>query len=167
MNPRVLVVDDDPGVRYTIKEILESDNLEVHQAESGEKALRLLATQPVELVITDLRMPGMDGMALLRRLRAEPHPPRVLMITAHGSERLAVDAVKAGVYDYFKKPFQVEELLGVVRRAIEAVQLEHENERLLGERVLSQSLVFVSPAMSRLAVLVQRVAPREIGRAHV
>lgn len=162
MNPRILVVDDDPGVRYTIKEILESDNLEVYQAESGEKALSLLATQPVELVITDLRMPGMDGMALLRRLRVEPHPPRVLMITAHGSERLAVDAVKAGAYDYFKKPFEVEELLGVVRRAIEAVRLEQENERLQGERALSQSLVFVSPAMSRLAVLVQRVAPRDV-----
>ena len=77
-------------------------------------------------------MPGMDGMELLRRLAARSPAPRVIVITAHGSERQAVEAMKAGAYDYFRKPFETEELLAVVRRAVEAARLAHENERLAG-----------------------------------
>jgi DNA-binding NtrC family response regulator len=104
----------------------------------------------------------MDGMELLRRLAARSPAPRVVVITAHGSERQAVEAMKAGAYDYFRKPFETEELLAVVRRAVEAARLAHENERLEGELVLSRSMVFVSEAMRRLAVLVARVAPRDV-----
>jgi DNA-binding NtrC family response regulator len=157
---RVLVVDDDPGVRYTLREILSSEGLAVDEAADGAEALAKLDGHP--LVITDLRMPGMDGMELLRRLAPRSPAPRVVLITAHGSERQAVEAMKAGAYDYFRKPFETEELLAVVRRAVEAVQLAHENERLEGELVLSRSMVFASEAMRRLAVLVARVAPRDV-----
>ena len=87
---RVLVVDDDPGVRYTLREILESEGLAVEEAANGADALARFDARPAPLVVTDLRMPGLDGMALLRALLARPHPPRVVMITAHGSERQAV-----------------------------------------------------------------------------
>jgi DNA-binding NtrC family response regulator len=86
----------------------------------------------------------------------------VVLITAHGSERDAVEAMKAGAYDYFKKPFETEELLAVVRRAIEAVRLVWENEKLQGELALARSMVFASEAMRRLGVLVGRVAPRDV-----
>ncbi len=162
MKARVLVVDDDASVRYTIREILDSAGIEVIDAESGERALQRLAEGAVDLVITDLRMRGMDGLALLKRLQQEARPPRVILITAHGSERLAVEAVKAGAWDYFRKPFEMDELLGVVQRAVEAVALQHDNERLRAERTLSRSMVFASPAMSRLAVLVERVAPKNV-----
>jgi DNA-binding NtrC family response regulator len=117
---------------------------------------------PAALVVTDLRMPRLDGMALLRRLAARTPAPRVVLITAHGSERQAVEAMKAGAWDYFRKPFDTEELLAVVRRAIEAVRLSHENERLAGEVALARTMIFVSEPMRRLAVLVGRVAPRDV-----
>ena len=159
----VLVVDDDAGVRFTLRETLRSlSGVSVDVAPDGEAALAKLAAQPCELVITDLRMPGMDGLELVRRVRALPHAPRLIVITAHGSERFAVEAMKAGAYDYFRKPFDVDELLAVVSRALEAVRLRDENERLAGELNLSRSLVFASEAMGRLAQLVQRAGSRDV-----
>jgi DNA-binding NtrC family response regulator len=158
----VLVVDDDPGVRYTLREILESEGLAVEEAVDGATALAAYEARPVPLVVTDLRMPGIDGMELLRRLSALPRPPRVVVVTAHGSERQAVEAMKAGAYDYFRKPFEKDELLAVVRRALDAVRLAEENERLAGELALARTMVFASEPMRRLAVLVGRVAPREV-----
>jgi two-component system, NtrC family, response regulator HydG len=159
---RVLVVDDDAGVRYTLREILASEGLEVDEAEDGAAALARYEAAPVPLVITDLRMPRMGGMELLRRLVARSPAPRVVVVTAHGSERQAVEAMKAGAWDYFRKPFENEELLAVVRRALEAVRLTAENERLTGELALAGSMVFASDAMRRLAQLVARVAPRDV-----
>ncbi|HEY6004959.1 MAG TPA: sigma-54 dependent transcriptional regulator [Anaeromyxobacter sp.] len=159
---RVLVVDDDPGVRYTLREILSSEGLVVDEASDGAEALARYDAQPAPLVVTDLRMPSVDGMELLRRLSERSPVPRVVMITAHGSERQAVEAMKAGAYDYFRKPFENDELLAVVRRAVDAVRLAHENERLAGELALARSMVFASEPMRRLAVLVARVAPRDV-----
>ncbi len=161
---RVLVVDDDAGVRFTLRETLKSvPGVEVDVAEDGVVALeKLAAAGPYELVITDLRMPRLDGLELVKRVRGMPQAPRVIVITAHGSERFAVEAVKAGAYDYFRKPFDVDELLAVVSRALEAVRLRDENERLAGELNLSRSLVFASEAMRRLAQLVQRAGSRDV-----
>src|SRR5512133_3271133 len=162
MSIRVLIVDDDAGVRYTLREILESEGLAVDEATDGADALARFEARPAQLVVTDLRMPGVDGMALLRALAARPHPPRVVVITAHGSERQAVEAMKAGAHDYFRKPFENEELLAVIRRALDAVRLADENERLAGELALARTMVFASEPMRRLAVLVARVAPRDV-----
>ncbi len=159
---RVLVVDDDPGVRYTMAEILGSEEIAVEEAADGEEALARYDASPVPLVLTDLRMPRLDGMGLLRELMRRNPAPRVVVITAHGSERQAVEAMKAGAYDYFKKPFETEDLLAVVRRSMEAVRLAYENEKLQGELALARSMVFASEAMRRLGVLVGRVAPRDV-----
>ena len=160
--PRALVVDDDPGVRYTLREILESEGLEVEEAEDGIRALERLEPFQPDLVLADLRMPRMDGMELLRRIGTGPAAPRVVLVTAHGSERQAVEAIKAGAWDYFRKPFEPEELLAVVRRATEAARLRAQNERLAGELALARTMIFDSPAMSRLAGLVARVGPRDV-----
>jgi DNA-binding NtrC family response regulator len=159
---RVLVVDDDPGVRYTLREILASEGLAAEEARDGAEALAAFDARPVPLVVTDLRMPVMDGMELLRRLVARSPAPRVVVITAHGSERQAVEAMKAGAFDYFRKPFETDELIAVVRRALEALRLASENERLAGELALARTMVFASEPMRRLAVLVGRVAPRDV-----
>lgn len=157
----VLVVDDDAGVLFTLKELLDSEGFAVSTASDGQAALAAFDAEPVPLVVTDLRMPKMDGMQLLHELLRRPNAPRVIVITAHGSERQAVEAVKAGAYDYFRKPFDNEELVTVVRRAVESIRLNEENERLAGELALSRTLVFSSEAMRRLSVLVGRVAPRD------
>ncbi|MBV1860492.1 MAG: sigma-54 dependent transcriptional regulator [Nannocystaceae bacterium] len=165
MKPRVLIVDDDDGVRYTIAGILEDHDVDVAQASGAQEALSILDGDPRELpslVITDLRMPGMSGLELLDRIVARTDPPKVVLITAHGSERLAVDAVKRGAYDYFRKPFDMDELVAVVDRALESVRLRAQNEQLEGELALRRTMVFESPQMRRLAVLVRRVAPRDV-----
>jgi DNA-binding NtrC family response regulator len=159
---RVLVVDDDAGVRYTIREILEEDGHEVDEAEDGAAALARLDAAPAPLVVTDLRMPRLDGMALLRELAARTPAPRVVVVTAHGSERHAVEAMRAGAWDYFRKPFEPDDLRAVVRRAAEAARLSDDVERLRGEAALSGPLVYGSPPMRRLAALVARVAPRDV-----
>ncbi|MFP2931348.1 sigma-54-dependent transcriptional regulator [Pyxidicoccus sp. 3LG] len=159
----VLVVDDDAGVRFTLRETLRSlPGVSVDVAEDGEAALEKLASRSYELVITDLRMPRLDGLGLVKRLHGQPGAPRIIVVTAHGSERFAVEAMKAGAYDYFRKPFDVDELLAVVSRALEAVRLRDENERLAGELNLSRSLVFASEPMRRLAQLVQRAGSRDV-----
>ena len=163
--PRVLVVDDDPGVRYTLRDILETDGATVEEAADGAQALECIRAREFDLVISDLRMPRLDGLELLRRLQARSGrapAPKVVMVTAHGSERQAVEAMKAGAYDYFKKPFENDELMAVVRRALDAVRAEAERDQLAGELILSRSLLFQSPPMRALATIVRRVGPRDV-----
>jgi DNA-binding NtrC family response regulator len=162
MKFRALVVDDDAGVRYTLAEILGDAGLEVQLAEHGKQALEMARASHFELVITDLRMTPVNGLELLRELHAEQPKLKVILVTAHGSERQAVEAMKLGAYDYFKKPFDLDELMGVVGRALESLKLTEDNERLASESNFAQSLVFRSTAMSRLALLVGRVAPRDV-----
>jgi two-component system response regulator HydG len=162
VKPTILVVDDDAGVRYTLREILEAQDIEVHEADGGAAAQAWLARRRADLVITDLRMPGGDGFALLEALRAMPDAPRAVMITAHGSERQAVAAMKLGAIDYFAKPFDIDEIAAVVERAVASVRAVRENEQLRAELHLGRHMVFASPALRRLALLVHRVAPRDV-----
>ncbi len=169
LHPRALVVDDDPGVRYTLLGVLEDMEVEALAASDGAEALLVLERETVDLLITDLRMPEIDGLTLLAELRRRSEAgalagplPKIVMITAHGSERLAVEAMKLGAYDYFRKPFELDELSLVIERALAGARLAAERERLVSERSLAHELVFESAAMSRLAVLVHRVAPRDV-----
>ncbi|MCA9492748.1 MAG: sigma-54-dependent Fis family transcriptional regulator, partial [Myxococcales bacterium] len=160
--PRVLVADDDRAVRYTLVETLRELDVEVVEAVDGRAALARLANERFDLVLTDLRMPGADGMAVLDAARELPAPPKVVLVTAHGSERTAVEAMKRGAWDYFRKPFDVDEVQAVVARALEGARLRGENRRLRDTLALSRKLLFRSPSMERLAELVGRVAPRDV-----
>jgi len=162
MTPVVLVADDEPSVRFMLREILESADMEVHDVSDGLNAMRWLQDHHADLLITDLQMPGMDGMHLLEQLKDAPLSPRTLVITAHGSERHAVQAMKLGAYDYLTKPFHVDEVLQVVERAVAAVRSMQENEQLRADLNLSRHMVFSSDAMRRVALLVLRVAPRNV-----
>jgi len=162
VKPTVLVVDDEAAVRYTLRSILEEEDIEVVEAADGLAALEIIDGGGIELVLTDLRMPRMDGMTLLTELAQRPASPRVIMITAHGSERLAVEAIKHGALDYFAKPFEADEIARVVSRSLETVRLSEENRALRAELALRRFMVFESPAMRRVAGLVERVAGRDI-----
>lgn len=120
--PLILLVDDDAAITTVLGSLLKQEGLSVLTAASGAEALALLEKQPVDVVITDLRMPGMDGMALLRRVgQTSPGVP-VLVLSAHGTVALAVDAMKAGAADFLTKPFDRDEVLFVVKKALAATE---------------------------------------------
>src|SRR6266542_3760744 len=118
---RVLLVDDEPSVRAALKELVQARGWEPLVARSGPEALELV--DRADAVVTDFSMPGMDGMELLRAVRERDETLPVILLTARGSERLAVRAIKAGAYEYVPKPFDVDEMLLALGRALEAREL--------------------------------------------
>jgi two-component system response regulator AtoC len=160
--PRVLVIDDDASLRYTLEAVLSDVGFAVETAETGEKGLAAFEARGADVVLTDLAMPGMDGMGVLERLRAQDPSVPVLVLTAHGSERLAVAAMKAGASDYLPKPFNPDELTLSVRRAVEVRTLRLENARLRTEASIGRSMVAESPPMRRLLDLIVRVAQKDV-----
>jgi two-component system response regulator AtoC len=159
---RVLVIDDDASLRYTLEAVLSDAGLLVETCETGAKGLSAFELRGADVVLTDLAMPEMDGMQVLERLRAQDPSVPVLMLTAHGSERVAVAAMKAGAYDYLPKPFDPDELVLVVRRGIEMRLLRLQNARLRAETALGRTIVAESPAMRRVLDMVARVAPKDV-----
>ncbi len=135
--PRVLIVDDDAAILKVLSSQLAQAGIHSYQAESGQRALELLDSCPIDVVLTDLRMPGIDGMALLKRVsRSWPEVP-VIVLTAHGTIQLAVETMKAGAADFIVKPFDRDEVLFVLRKAFAAAgrnqPASSEQHPLLGE----------------------------------
>ncbi len=157
---RLLLVDDDPAMLFALKELAESSKHEVVLAPSGAEALALL--DGVDAVVTDFAMPAMDGVQLLKSIRDRDESLPVILLTAHGSERIAVRAMKAGAYEYVTKPFDLEELGLVLERALEARALRVQNRRLSAEKALGKSIIADSAPMRRLLDAVSRIAPRDI-----
>lgn len=164
---RVLVVDDEVGMREFLAVCLSRAGHQVTTAKSGADALRMLNEDGdgdgvgFDIVITDLTMPGVPGMEVLRHACGLPSPPQVIMVTAYATTDTAVEAMKIGAYDYLIKPFKVDEIQVVVRRALERRQLSSENrrlrEQLKGVHTLDR-MVGRSEAMQKVFELVRRVA---------
>lgn len=158
----VLVVDDERGVRYALEAVLSAEGHEVLTAASGAEALTLMGQHELELVVTDLAMPSMTGLELMAELKQlDPSLP-VVLITAHGNERVAVDAIRQGAYDYLPKPFDNDHVAAVVKRAIEARRLRVDNRHLAAERVLGRRLIAESAAMRRVLSGAARVGRRDV-----
>jgi two-component system, NtrC family, response regulator AtoC len=157
---RVMVVDDDAETLALLHEIVAKEGFEVETAEDAETALRRLEQWQPELVITDIHMPGMDGLVLLAAVREKEPDIPVVLLTAYGSLKTAVDAIKAGAFDYLSKPFVVEDIRLVVRRALEHTKLVRENRSLRGQlrdRYRFDNLVGSSGGMVEVYKLVARV----------
>jgi DNA-binding NtrC family response regulator len=157
---RVLVVDDEPGILAALKSFLEMRGDEAVLAHDGAEALGHL--EGVDAVICDFAMPGMDGLELLRSIRARDESLPVVLLTAHGSEKLAVKAIRSGAYEYVTKPFDIDEMSMVLDRALEARALRMENRQLAAERLLGRRFVGRSAPMQRLLGMIARVAPKDI-----
>lgn len=155
----ILIVDDQRSVRYTTGEILADVGHETLFAESGEKALELLGD--ADLVLTDFAMPGISGLDLLKRIRNEHGKLPVIMLTARGSERIAVDALKAGAADYLLKPVDIDELLLSVAHALEFARLERDN-RTLAADAPHGGFIGQSRATQSLLRLVERIADKNV-----
>lgn len=150
---RFLVVDDEPAARYGARRLLESTGHEVQEASSGEDALRLSASQSFHAILLDYQMGAMDGLATLAALAQRAAPPPVVLFTAQGNERIAVEAMRKGAYDYLVKPADPDELVLVLERAGAWASSRDEAELLREEidsRRPSRTLLGESPAMKRL-----------------
>ena len=159
---RVLVVDDERSMRELLVIMLTKEGYDVVTADSRASAAKALARGPVDMVITDVRLPDGDGIEILRHVKAAAPEPAVVVMTAYGSTESAVGAMKLGAHDYLTKPFDVEELKIVVRGALENVRLQEENLRLKAEfrsRHGLEKMLGVSRAMAALFDLVRSVAP--------
>jgi len=153
----VLIVDDENNIRRVLAAMLKREGYEVTTAADGEQALSVLQKLPVSVVVTDLVMPRVGGMELLRRVVADWPDVPVILITAHGSVDSAVAALKAGAFDYVTKPFDQEELKKVIEKAARAHDLERQNVHAPAESPGSP-LVGESPAMKAIHEMVARVA---------
>jgi DNA-binding NtrC family response regulator len=161
---RILVVDDDESLRRVMQMQLEEAGYEVLAAPQGQDALTLMEDATPALVITDLKMPGISGLDLLRKLREVYPETTVIMVTAFGTVSTAVEAMKAGAYDYISKPVDYEQLMLVVNRAMERGQLIAEVKTLranLDEKYGFESIIGRSKALLRVLEMASRVARRD------
>lgn len=157
----ILVVDDEKSQREILKAILEDEGYVVQTAGSGREALRLSKSTTPDLILTDLKMPDMDGMSLLNSFMKYSHSSPVIMMTAYGTINSAVEAMKNGAFDYLTKPLEKDELLITVKRAFEKVNLENENRALrqeLEERFRIDGIVGSHGSMQEIFKLIKKVS---------
>ena len=159
MSRRVLVVDDEKGVREALKQVLEFEKLEVQTCASGHDALQAYPEFRPHLVFLDVKMQGMDGLEVLRRLRElDPHA-QVVMISGHGTIQTAVEATQLGAYDFLQKPLDTDRILLTLRNALERVDLGVENVRLRAEVEAQYEIVGSSKAIKTVIDRLEKVAP--------
>ncbi len=161
--PSILIVDDEKNTRDGLERALRRE-YRVATAESGDTALELMAEDPPDILLTDLRMPGMDGLTLVQRALAR-HPNLVcLLLTAYGSVETAVEAMKRGAHDYLTKPVNLDELELVLKRALRSQKVETENANLhkqLDDKYGVENIIGNSPAMAQLFDTIRQAAPTQ------
>ena len=165
MKPVVLIVDDEPAARFGMKRALEKEGYTILEAGSLALAEQAVEHYTPNVVLLDVRLASESGLDYLPGLVSKEHPPVVIVVTAHGSERTAVQAIKLGAYDYLAKPFDVEELRILVKNAIETHSLRTENAKLRRELAAPGTfgqLIGSSPVMQTVYSLIEKVAPTEV-----
>lgn len=165
MESVLLIVDDESAARYGMRRALEKEGHQIFEAESIDAAEELVEDRKPHVVLLDLKLASESGLEYLPKLVARNEPPVVIIVTAHGSERLAVEAIKLGAYDYLSKPFDVDELRILVRNAFEASRLRAENEdlrnKLAGTETFGQ-LIGSSTAMTTVYSMIEKVAQTDV-----
>ncbi len=159
--PTILIVDDDAETQVLLRDILSKEGYEIEVAADGRTGLELVIQRTPDLVISDIHMPGLDGLALLDELRSRAYDMPVILMTAYGSLKTAVDGIRAGAFDYLSKPFIMDDVRLVVHRALEHTQLSRQNQQLkdqLRDRYRFDNLVGSSPAVVSVYKSIARVA---------
>src|SRR5262249_20763097 len=154
---RILVVDDEVNARTALAELLRDEGFEVETAADAFKALGKHEAFAPHIVVTDLKMPGMDGIELVKKLRSMEDPPSVVVMTAFGAVSSAVDAMRAGAAEYLTKPINFEELLVVIDKVMEHLELKRETRQLrarVRDRVAPSNIVGGSPPRLRVFEIV-------------
>ena len=159
MKPTILIVDDEPGVRTALSGVLRDEGYTVEAVPSGEACLERLTRGAVDLIVLDVWLPGMDGLATLARLRERQVDAQVVLISGHGNIESAVRAIKMGAFDFVEKPLSLEKTVLVVRNALRQQRLEAENRALRARMDRTQTMVGESYAMGQLREQVAMAAP--------
>ncbi|MHC4731235.1 MAG: sigma-54-dependent transcriptional regulator, partial [Planctomycetota bacterium] len=161
MASTILIAEDEELLRQSLAGLLEEEGYEILQAADGKAAYEQIVERPVDLVLTDIRMPEMDGLALLERIRQTAPETPVILMTAYGTVESAISALRAGGWDYLLKPVQFDDLLAKVRHALEFRELA-QDRRILTEQLAAQgdfhNLVSESPVMLKLFDQVRKLA---------
>jgi two-component system nitrogen regulation response regulator NtrX len=159
MKPTILIVDDEPGVRTALSGVLRDEGYGVEMAESGEACLERVNRGGVDLILLDVWLPGIDGLATLARLRERRNDAQVVLISGHGNIESAVRAIKLGAFDFVEKPLSLEKTVLVVRNALRQRRLEAENQALRAKVDAQHTMVGESYAMVQLREQVAMAAP--------
>jgi two-component system, NtrC family, nitrogen regulation response regulator NtrX len=159
MSHRVLIVDDEAGIRQALKQVLEYEDLEVRVAASGGEAITLYTEFRPQLVFLDVKMAGLDGLETLSRLRALDQRAQIVMISGHGTIATAVEATQRGAFDFLEKPLDTDRLLLTVRNALAHAELVGENARLREAAQSRYAMVGTSPALQAVRELIAKVGP--------
>jgi two-component system, NtrC family, nitrogen regulation response regulator NtrX len=158
----ILVVDDEKGVRDSLKMVLEFESYDVQFAENGQEALRQLAAAPIDLVLLDVKMAGMDGLEVLQRLREKRIDLPVVMISGHGTIETAVEATKLGAFDFLPKPLDRDKLLVTVRNALQVAKLAEDNKKLRESVEGKWQILGEGAKIKEILAVIDRVAPTDV-----
>ncbi len=159
--PNILIADDEKAIRKTLREILEYEGYKVDEAEDGQKAYEMVKDGEYDVVLCDIKMPKMDGLEVLDKLKKEGTEAQIIMISGHGTLETAVDAVKKGAYDFISKPPDLNRLLITVRNALDKSNLVTETKILKRKVGKTREIVGDSPAIMKIKETIERVAPTE------
>src|ERR687897_2145730 len=157
--PSILIVDDEPGVRSALSGVLRDERYEVDAVDTGEACLDRLGRQAYDVVLLDIWLPGMDGLATLARMRERQIEAQVVIISGHGNIESAVRAIKMGAFDFVEKPLSLEKTVLVVRNALRQRHLEAENQALRAKVETQYTLIGESYAIQQLREQVRMAAP--------
>lgn len=159
--PNILIADDEKAIRKTLREILEYEGYKVDEAEDGQKAYEMAKEGEYDVILCDIKMPKIDGLEVLDKLKKESNEAQIIMISGHGTLETAVDAVKKGAYDFISKPPDLNRLLITVRNALDKSTLVTETKILKRKVGKTREIVGDSPAIMKIKETIERVAPTE------
>src|SRR5262247_1875737 len=159
MKAKVLIIDDEEAIRSSLKMIFEYEGYDCLLAANGAAGLKMAEKEAPDLVFLDIKMPQMDGMEVLKRLKTGDVGPPVVILSGHGTVKTAVEATKLGAYDFIEKPPESERILLVARNALGLKKLRDENRRLRLSFDERYRMVGTSPVLEKLSDAVRRAAP--------
>jgi len=154
----ILIIDDEPGIRDVLRDVLEDEGYSVLSAEDGVRGLAELAANPVDLVFLDVWLPNMGGIDVLKRIREQSPDVEVIMISGHANISLAVQAAKMGAFDFLEKPLSLDRTMTVVRNAIALEDLRRENRNLRHSLFIEDRMIGASPGMQAVRGLIDQAA---------
>jgi two-component system, NtrC family, nitrogen regulation response regulator NtrX len=155
----ILITDDEKSIRNILRDILEFEKYGVEEAENGEEALRIVEEKPVDLMVLDIKMKGMDGLEVLEKVKEMKPELPVIMISGHGTIKIAVEATKKGAYDFLEKPPDLNRLLISVRNALKNSELIRENRQIRTELLGVKKIMGESPAIEQVKKTIETIAP--------